>query len=153
MKKVLHFLMNSGLFIPPIVFVIAYIYLQINQPLWISDRNNLYLVALGSVAPVLFIWLSSSGQPKEETAWAGKQKAMYPDVDPDLLSKEAKGVILGKDKKTNKYVIKPLEEDGHILVIGGTGSGKSSCLVIPTLIANPKARALVVDIKGELSYK
>jgi type IV secretion system protein VirD4 len=39
--------------------------------------------------------------------------------------------------------------DGHVLVIGGTGSGKSSCVAIPTL-RNWKGAVFAVDIKGEL---
>lgn len=39
--------------------------------------------------------------------------------------------------------------DGHILVVGGAGSGKSSCIAIPTLLAW-KERVFAIDIKGEL---
>ena len=28
---------------------------------------------------------------------------------------------------------KPIEKDGHVLVVGGAGSGKSACVAIPTL--------------------
>ena len=43
-----------------------------------------------------------------------------------------------------------VEEDGHVFLLGGSGSGKSSCLVIPTLLANPDMRVFATDIKGEL---
>ena len=36
---------------------------------------------------------------------------------------------LGED-----YILKPENMDGHILVVGGSGSGKSSCIVIPSLM-------------------
>ena len=49
-----------------------------------------------------------------------------------------------------KLVEKPLGTDGHILVVGGAGSGKSSCIAIPTLKYAWKSPALVIDIKGEL---
>ena len=42
--------------------------------------------------------------------------------------------------------------DGHVLVVGGVGIGKSSCIAIPTL-QNWKQRAFVIDIKGELYEK
>ena len=30
-------------------------------------------------------------------------------------------------KQDGMYVRKPIEEDGHVLVIGGSGSGKKQC--------------------------
>jgi type IV secretion system protein VirD4 len=50
------------------------------------------------------------------------------------------GVPQGKDARN----------DGHILIIGGSGSGKSSCLAIPTLIQYWQHPFLAVDVKGEL---
>lgn len=50
--------------------------------------------------------------------------------------KELAGFFFGI-RKTNDgsmhYIGKPQNKDGHILVIGGPGSGKSSCIAIPTL--------------------
>jgi polynucleotide 5'-kinase involved in rRNA processing len=43
------------------------------------------------------------------------------------------GVIFGRRGKT--FVGRGEENDGHILVVGGSGSGKSSCIAIPTLRA------------------
>ncbi|MCL2378411.1 MAG: type IV secretory system conjugative DNA transfer family protein [Defluviitaleaceae bacterium] len=39
--------------------------------------------------------------------------------------------------------------DGHVLVVGGVGTGKSSCIAIPTLRAWKKS-LFAIDIKGEL---
>ncbi len=50
-------------------------------------------------------------------------------------------------------VTRPMREDGHVLVIGGTKSGKSSCIAIPTLKTFWPGRVLAIDIKGELSAK
>ncbi|MCL2400015.1 MAG: type IV secretory system conjugative DNA transfer family protein [Defluviitaleaceae bacterium] len=44
------------------------------------------------------------------------------------------------------------EKEGHILIVGGSGSGKSSCIAIPTLRLW-QSPVLVVDIKGELYEK
>ena len=63
---------------------------------------------------------------------------------------EISGMVFGKVKK--KYVTKKEKEDGHALVIGGAGSGKSSCVAIPTLMSW-KNTAFVIDIKGELYEK
>jgi type IV secretion system protein VirD4 len=45
------------------------------------------------------------------------------------------------------------EKEGHILIVGGSGSGKSACVVIPTLAFFWKSTFLAIDIKGELSEK
>jgi len=54
--------------------------------------------------------------------------------------------------KDGGAVVKPESEDGHILVVGGPGSGKSSAIAIPTLRAW-QGRVFVIDIKGELLDK
>ena len=59
------------------------------------------------------------------------------------------GVVFGKTK--GKYVTQKEHEDGHVMTIGGAGSGKSSCFAIPTLMSW-KGRVFAIDIKGEL-YK
>jgi len=48
------------------------------------------------------------------------------------------------------YVGKPQDCDGHVLVIGGAGSGKSSCIAIPTL-ETWGGPIFAIDIKGELT--
>lgn len=83
----------------------------------------------------------------------GKEQAMYPAIPKRLLHKTPEGIILGRDKRTKKYVCKQLNEDGHVFLIGGSGSGKSSAYVIPALLINQDARVFAVDIKGELSFK
>lgn len=60
------------------------------------------------------------------------------------------GFVFGKHK--GKYVTKKEDEDGHMLIIGGAGSGKSSCIAIPTLM-KWKKRVFAIDVKGELYEK
>ena len=43
--------------------------------------------------------------------------------------------------------------DGHALVIGGSGSGKSSAILIPTLLSVSHIGLFCIDIKGELWSK
>ncbi|MCL2810465.1 MAG: type IV secretory system conjugative DNA transfer family protein [Clostridia bacterium] len=62
---------------------------------------------------------------------------------------EPRGVVFGKVGEN--YFAKPETMDGHVMVIGGAGSGKSSCIAIPTLRVW-KDRVFAIDIKGEL-YK
>lgn len=60
------------------------------------------------------------------------------------------GVVFGLDNyNQSKYVIKPATEQGHILITGGTGSGKTSCIAIPTL-KHFSGNVFCIDIKGEL---
>jgi len=59
------------------------------------------------------------------------------------------GFVFGRDSD-GYYVIKHENKDGHIMVVGGVGTGKSTCIVMPTLRAW-KSRMFVIDIKGELS--
>jgi len=60
-----------------------------------------------------------------------------------------RGFVFGKSEDNN-YIIKPENKDGHIMVIGGVGSGKSSCIAMPTIRAW-QSRIFAIDIKGELS--
>ena len=67
-----------------------------------------------------------------------------------LQSQNPQGVVFGRQSK--RYITKPETTDGHVLVVGGVGSGKSSCVAIPTLRAWREC-AFVIDIKGELYEK
>lgn len=58
------------------------------------------------------------------------------------------GIVFGKIGR--KLITKPPEIEGHSLIIGGTGTGKSRGVVIPSLL-KWQGSALVMDIKGELS--
>ncbi|MDR1755141.1 MAG: type IV secretory system conjugative DNA transfer family protein [Eubacterium sp.] len=60
------------------------------------------------------------------------------------------GFIFGKQQ--GQTIAKDEQADGHVMVVGGVGSGKSSCIAIPTLLAWNE-RFFAVDIKGELSDK
>jgi type IV secretion system protein VirD4 len=48
------------------------------------------------------------------------------------------------------YVGKSQNEDGHVLVVGGAGSGKSTCIAMPTL-EKWGGTIFAIDIKGELT--
>lgn len=47
-------------------------------------------------------------------------------------------------------VIRPLNDEGNALIIGGSGSAKSSGIVIPTITKTWNKPFIAVDIKGEL---
>lgn len=58
------------------------------------------------------------------------------------------GIVFGKVNGT--LIQKPATMDGHVLVVGGSGTGKSKSVAIPSLLHWP-GTGLCVDIKGELS--
>lgn len=85
-----------------------------------------------------------------------KRIAMYPKVPPSLLSKEPEGIILGKYK--NWYVRIPLTQTYHSCILGGSGSGKTSTVLLDTLLANFATgrndfTTFCIDIKGEIHEK
>lgn len=91
-----------------------------------------------------------------------KMQAMYPKVDEGFLFDAPEGVVFGKTEigtisRQTKYLCKPMEgvryTDGHTLVIGGSGSGKSSAILIPTLLSVSHIGLFCIDIKGELWSK
>ena len=91
-----------------------------------------------------------------------KMQAMYPKIDERFLFDAPEGVVLGKTEigtisRQTKYLCKPMEgvryTDGHALVIGGSGSGKSSAILIPTLLSVSHIGLFCIDIKGELWSK
>lgn len=63
---------------------------------------------------------------------------------------ELSGVVFGK--QGGKYATMPESTDGHILIVGGAGSGKTAAVAIPTLMSW-KERVFAIDIKGELYEK
>lgn len=61
---------------------------------------------------------------------------------------KAKGVIFGKTGPLLFY--SPTADEGHIFVGGGSGTGKTSALLIPTL-RSWEGNAFVIDISGDIS--
>jgi len=67
-------------------------------------------------------------------------------IDERIQSDNTRGFTLGNGVAKNE------NQDGHIMIVGGVGSGKSSCLAIPSLITW-KSSVFAIDIKGELHAK
>ena len=97
--------------------------------------------------------IPETGLQKETTQ---KKIATYPKVPKKYLNKEPEGVILGTYK--NQYVRIPTQEIYHYCVIGGSRSGKTSTVLLDTLLANFATKkndflTYAIDIKGELHIK
>lgn len=61
--------------------------------------------------------------------------------------KNAFGVIFGK--KGGKVIYSPINSEGHIAVFGGSGLGKTTALLIPTL-KSWKGTSFTIDISGDI---
>ena len=97
--------------------------------------------------------IPETGLQKESTQ---KKIATYPKVPKKYLNKEPEGVILGTYK--NQYVRIPTQAIYHYCVIGGSRSGKTSTVLLDTLLANFATKkndflTYAIDIKGELHIK
>lgn len=62
--------------------------------------------------------------------------------------KRISGFVFGR--KNNKRIILNNNEEGHIAIFGGTGTGKTSAVVIPTL-RNWNAPFFSIDISGDIT--
>lgn len=61
--------------------------------------------------------------------------------------KKAHGILFGKQK--GKIVYSPTNSEGHIAVFGGSGLGKTSAILIPTL-QSWTGTSFVIDISGDI---
>lgn len=94
---------------------------------------------------------------KQDRKTAEYRKALWPKIPKELRSKKPEGIVLGKSQN-NQYVRIPPEKIFHTAVLGGSGSGKSSTILLSTLLANFQAarqlyNVFAIDIKGELHEK
>ncbi len=117
----------------------------------IAEIWQFIVAVLIAIAIILPAAVSSSTLKKRMAKQ--KDSAMHQKPAKELLKPQPKSgdIVLGK--YNGKYVCWDTKRDGHLLCIGGSGSGKSSCFVIPMLMNNPSASVLAVDIKGELYEK
>ena len=173
--KPLDWIFMSGVWLQPISLMGAFwIYRHFHPYDLVKSYPWFYMVVI-SIMPSLYVYSGnivsaaagkleygpedSLANRPEAFSSSDKMRAMYPAIDARLLYKRPEGIILGKElgKHHNlKYVCKKMGDAAgapHVLCLGGSGAGKSSGNCIPSLLANPNAKFLVLDIKGELSYK
>ncbi len=89
-----------------------------------------------------------------------KQEVRFQDESEDVIhalsleQSKNSGIFFGRDPYADdtRYIGMKQEMDAHIVLIGSSGSGKSSCIVEPTL-ATYKGAICAIDVKGELVDK
>lgn len=166
-KRIYNILAFTGLWLVPPIYIIT------RQTFPMVETKTLIIIGLILVAWTSFnnFWtIACEGKQLDEIGIgdglvpetglkkesAQKRVAMYPKVPPELLSKEPEGIILGKYK--NCYVRIPLKDVYHYCILGGTGSGKTSTILLDTLLANFATgrndfQTFCIDIKGEINQK
>jgi type IV secretion system protein VirD4 len=92
-------------------------------------------------------------------SWTGllkqkQQKGIEAKIDGDTIKLVSGGKIQGFvfGKQNGKYAVQPESTDGHVLIIGSPGCGKTAGIAIPTLMSW-KERVFAIDVKGELYQK
>lgn len=147
--KITKILMNTSL-----VLISAYFIYRLIDPYkprgMLKEPLIVWSLVIGVLA-VMIMKIADSNRPSRKTAIQGLDEFKYPIVDKKLMSKKPIGVMFGKYKY--RYVCKKPDEDGHVIILGGSGSGKSSTVIIPMLLCNKDVGSFCIDIKGELSYK
>lgn len=103
-------------------------------------------------------------QNSNEYDLSKKEKAIIQSAGMRLSLQKDPGIFLGTEKDQwdcvdyrdlcsfpNIYVGKPQLTDGHCAVFGSSGSGKGSCIAVPTMISWGNSPMIVLDPKGDLS--
>lgn len=127
----------------------------------VSLYNTLNITAIIIIGGItLFFWLrymikQIMRSKTKNPAWTFKDRKeknniINPEIVLGLKTIFPEGFIFGK--KDKYYIAKNESFDGHILVVGGAGSGKSSCIAIPSILCW-RERIFAIDIKGELEQK
>lgn len=174
LKGISNWLRYTGLWLPPpvtvgIAVIMYYCYCPIDQILSVSMcalvlslAMSLQIWSLNRIAKqngltdYPLIPYATDQNPYYQVSY--RTEALGKKPDKRLLCKDPQGIILGK--ADGKYLsILPGITPGatHTLVLGTSGSGKTSSVLLSTLLANginkEKYAFVLVDVKGELLQK
>lgn len=173
-KKYWNWLKYSGLWLPPPLIILTglltyYGYCSVNViigaamcALLLGLAVSLRIWSLNSIAKrngltdFPLIPYNTDQNPYYQISY--RTQALCKKPDKRLSEKEPKGIVLGKSD--GRYMsIQPGITPGatHTLVLGTSGSGKTSSVLLSTLLANSisedKYAFVLVDVKGELLQK
>ena len=171
MKKILKIFYRtvafSGAWIAPLIYymsgrlipsasVKSRAILSLAGMLWILFNNTWSVACEGKKISEINVGdglIPDTGLKKES---AQKRIATYPKVPAQLLSRKPEGIILGNYKQ--QYVRIPKDQIYHYCIVGGSGSGKTSTVILDTMLANFAASdnellTFCIDIKGEIHEK
>jgi type IV secretion system protein VirD4 len=115
--------------------------------LFITPRNIIRLITRNPEFSFFKLLFKPRTKRKERKFIMGSTKPLESKTS---SIEDISGFFFGK--RGHKYITISEDKDGHILVVGGPGTGKSSCIAIPTIITWHE-RIFAIDIKGELSQK
>ncbi len=110
----------------------------------ISSRYNIYLYVFFGVVIMFFLYVKGKG-------FFLKHEIKKVKLGNLIKSKPGKvpGIIFGL--KGHKQIISPVDDKcPHVAVIGGSGLGKTSALLIPTLRTLNNESAFIIDISGDI---
>lgn len=105
----------------------------------LEDLNNIILIVL-VLAFVYLVFTIIKNYIKKDN----KTNVILKESSRD----SAEGIIFGIEKRN--LVFSPTNAEGHISVFGGSGVGKTSAILIPTLL-KWKGTSLTIDISGDIS--
>ena len=156
----LKFTLYTGTIFQVLIFIFVF-WVSANMdtlPEWLTGRTGeigIIIIFFLSFIPTIMIFIKNlirTFKKDSSFTWTDffqdRQRKITQPIIKALYSDS--GFIFGKQK--GNYLAKAEYIDGHILVIGGAGSGKSSCLAIPSL-DSWQERVFAIDIKGELLEK
>lgn len=160
MKVVVPVLWRTGLIFPMILGLIQNAVGPENFPLWLLLPANIlcgYLITqsllrLARKDRSLKLWKVVLGRTQSRK----ELLATNPKADNSLLFSEPTGLVFGRQGR--QWCCLSERSEGHCLVLGGPGSGKSACIGIPGLLTygtkdGDEATVFAIDIKGELQQK
>ncbi len=123
------------------------------------NPDNIKIIAV--IAVIVFLYLYSSGTISDKKIKKNMEKerkrAQHTQIPKEMLKRvPAEGdFILGKDSRTKKYYVwdtnkAPLP---HVACLASSGGGKTSTVLLPFVLLNPKATCFVIDLKNEIGTK